>query len=81
MVGENGPEPVYLPPGSSVYPHGSTPMSEPIDYDRLGAAIARAQQQHPMMLDGAQVNQANRTRDNYYAQSNRSQGVGALVSA
>jgi len=55
LVGENGPEVVYLPRGSQVIPNhaiGSAMAGGGIDYDRLGEAVAKAVAKRPNVLDG-----------------------------
>src|SRR5665647_1205264 len=55
LVGENGPEVVYLARGSQVIPDhaiGSAMAGGGIDYDRLGEAVAKAVAKRPNVLDG-----------------------------
>lgn len=80
-VGERGPELMRLPQGTQIMSNAQSRsmMADSIDYDRLAGSIVKAQAQHPIMLDGDNLNRNNRTRDRYFSQSNLPRGVGALV--
>lgn len=57
VVGENGPELVQLPGGSSVYPHGSSPYGSPLQGS--GSGSNSGQPQHiVIMLDGQVLGEA-----------------------
>jgi hypothetical protein len=75
-VGERGPEIVNLPRGAQVIPNDRAGGS--IDYDRLGAAVARAMQALSITVDGAAIGRVARTDQRRYDLANVPAGVGGF---
>lgn len=58
LVGEQGPELVRLPGGSRVFDNRTSERMLAIDYDRLGASVAKAIEAHPPQIVARAANAA-----------------------